>query len=73
MTIRTKPRLGFFERALLEDAQKKLIKAQKRGVPPMVKVYRPRVVALLEDEGWKVFSHTPVSYGAPETWIMTHP
>lgn len=73
MTAKTKLRLGFFDRAMLEDAQKKIIKAQKRGVAPMMRVYRARQVALLETHGWRVFSHTPVSYGAAESWTMTHP
>ena len=73
MDTNTKPRLGFFERATLEDAEKKIAKAQKRGVPAMMRVYKPKYVVLLETHGWRVFSHTPVSYGAAESWTMTHP
>ena len=73
MDTNTKPRLGFFERATLEDAEKKIAKAQKRGVPATMRVYKPKYVVLLEARGWRVFSHTPVSYGAAESWTMTHP
>ena len=73
MDTNTKPRLGFFDRALLEDAQKKIVKAQRRGVAPMMRVYKPKYVALLEARGWRVHTHTPVSYGAHESWLMTHP
>lgn len=71
MDTNTKPRLGLFQRAVLEDAEKKQRKAAKRGQAPMVKVYRAKHVALLESHGWRVHTHVPVSYGAPQTWVMT--
>ena len=71
MTTHTSPKPTFLQKAVLDKAAKKLRKATKRGVPAFIKVYPKKDLALLEAHGWKVHSHTPPSYGAPESWLLT--
>lgn len=74
MDIKTR-RLSCRQKGLLIQADRARAKAERRQVAPFFKVYWARDVALLEapDQGWVIHSHTPASYGAPQSWLMTSP
>lgn len=71
MDTNTAPKLTLMQRATLAKAEKVQAKAKKKGLPVFHKVYWVREMALLQTHGWTVHTHTPVSYGAPESWLMT--
>ena len=71
MDTNTAPKLTFSQRALLDKIGRVLKKAKRRGVIPFYKTYWRSEVAFLETQGWKVHSHTPLSYGAAESWTLT--
>ena len=71
MDTNTAPKPTFLQKVVLDKASKAQAKAAKRGVHPFYKTYSRKDLALLEAHGWKVHSHTPPSYGAPESWLLT--
>lgn len=59
------------ERVVVEKAEKTRRRALRKGRVPLHTIYRTRDLAILEAHGWVVHTFTPVSYGAPRTWLMT--
>lgn len=59
------------ERVVVEKAEKTRLKAHRKGRVALHTIHRARDLAILEDHGWRVHTFTPVSYGAPRTWLMT--
>lgn len=68
MSLYTDARRQTQEKRLDKLEAKAIRKA--RGGTPFLKVWKQDLPGLLE-RGWTVFSHTPDSYGAPETWTLT--
>lgn len=66
----TTPKLKLSDRLTLERAAKFRAKRERRGRVPLLKVYSAREVELLLAHGWQVHTFTPVSYGAPRTWLL---
>lgn len=58
------------ERAILDKAAKKRAKAERRGRQPFIKVYLQQDLEVLTSHGWKVHTFTPLSYGAPQSWLL---
>lgn len=52
------------EQVLLKDAAK----ARKKGKP--LKVYSSKDLQFYLDNGWKILSYNPVSYGSAQYWLL---
>lgn len=61
----TNPWAGATERYLEKKAQKAL----RRNRP--LKVYSAKETQWYLEHGWQILSHNPVSYGAPQFWLLT--
>jgi len=59
---------SIWRRAVEEVLEKAEQKALKRGKP--LKTYSKKDLLWYLDRGWRILSHTPVSYGAAEYWLL---
>ncbi len=71
MTTTPKTKLSFNQKYVLQKAFKKMVRAQSRGDEAVFyKVFNVKDRMILEEIGFVVDTFTPVSYGAPRSWLM---
>lgn len=63
------------DRIYIQSVENKALKRARRRKEDVAstRVYYPKHMLALTRRGWQVLAHNPVSYGAPESFVMGIP